>query len=292
MDASLMQVRWIRKRSRSAVWSRRLAIFFLQLLILTVLLHRFGSLGTQAALNLLSVSITGLILAFGLGIFGLIRIWRRDDLGAVQAVFGVLLALAGLAPFLWFGGQAAFLPPIDDVATTPANPLPFKDLSMRPADANPIRPLTPSEVKAQEKAYPDVHPLDLERSVTDAFALVRAAMHQLGWHIVVSDPPAPGGVGYLQAIDRTMIMGFTDDVAASVTAKGKDSVLNVRSASRYGRSDIGANAARILALFSQVKSDINEGEKPILERAGTPPPPPVPPHRPRGRRKHGGSAGR
>ncbi|HEV7464023.1 MAG TPA: hypothetical protein VGN85_08980, partial [Methyloceanibacter sp.] len=52
--------RYAVKEAREATWARRIALFFVQLLILTVLLHRFASLSTPVAMNLLAVSIVGL----------------------------------------------------------------------------------------------------------------------------------------------------------------------------------------------------------------------------------------
>ncbi|MGH6784886.1 MAG: hypothetical protein ACREBP_09725, partial [Sphingomicrobium sp.] len=63
------------KEAREATWARRIALFFVQLLILTVLLHRFASLATPAALNLIGVSIAGLFVAIGIAVFAIVRIW-------------------------------------------------------------------------------------------------------------------------------------------------------------------------------------------------------------------------
>ena len=48
--------RYAVKEAREAKWARRMALFFLQLLILTVLLHHFAALDTPAAINLIGVS--------------------------------------------------------------------------------------------------------------------------------------------------------------------------------------------------------------------------------------------
>ena len=39
---------YLQKTVHEGLWARRMALFFLQLLILTVLLHRFGTLATPA----------------------------------------------------------------------------------------------------------------------------------------------------------------------------------------------------------------------------------------------------
>lgn len=84
------------KEAHEAGWARRIALFFVQLLILTVLLHRFASLTTPAALNLVIVSIAGLFIAIGIAVFALVRIWFGGQIGAAQAFAAILIALLGL----------------------------------------------------------------------------------------------------------------------------------------------------------------------------------------------------
>ncbi len=50
--------------------------------------------------------------------------------------------------------------------------------------------------------------------------------------------------------------------------------LNVRSVSRYGLHDLGANATRIRTLFAEVKTALEKGEKTGLEKAAKPKPEP------------------
>ena len=61
LSARYATARYAVKEAREAIWARRVALFFVQLMILTVLLHRFASLATPAALNLIGVSIAGLL---------------------------------------------------------------------------------------------------------------------------------------------------------------------------------------------------------------------------------------
>jgi uncharacterized protein (DUF1499 family) len=283
-----MITRLPQKELRSATWARRLAVFFIQLLILTVILHRFFSLTTPAAINLLAVSGLGLLVALLMAAIALWRIWYGDYLGSGQAVSGLLVALVGLAPFAYYGALGLHLPALTDVETSPRQPIPFKDLSVRPPDANPIKTPTLSQIEAQEAAYPAVHPMEIDRGANEAFALVRLAMHHLHWHVVDSEPPGLAGKGYMQATARTLIMGYTDDVAVRVTGNAQQSSLDVRSVSRYGRTDFGQNAKRIQALFDEVKADIEKGERPALQRTspnGAPPMPPRPAHPPRRSRR-------
>ena len=59
-------------------------------------------------------------------------------------------------------------------------------------------------------------------------------------------------------------MGFRDDVVVRVSAAGAGARIDVRSASRYGTHDFGANARRVVALLS----DIDDAMGDALDRAG------------------------
>ncbi len=63
--------------------------------------------------------------------------------------------------------------------------------------------------------------------------------------------PAPRD-GLIEAIARTPILGFRDDVVVRVRPTPDGARIDVRSASRYGRHDLGANAARVRALIDDV----------------------------------------
>ena len=54
----------------------------------------------------------------------------------------------------------------------------------------------------------------------------------------------------LRAIDRTALFRFVDDVDARVDAQAR--LLHVRSASRVGRGDLGANRRRVSAWLRQL----------------------------------------
>ena len=130
---------YLQKTVHEGLWARRMALFFVQLLILTVLLHRFGSLATPAALNLLTVSIGGLVLAIIVAVAGLVRIWFGGQIGAGQAFAGIAIALIGLALPAYYLSQFFLLPQLNDVETTPRQPMQFSQLAaQRPADANRI----------------------------------------------------------------------------------------------------------------------------------------------------------
>lgn len=256
------------KEAREATWAKRIALFFVQLLILTAVLHHFATLTTPAAINLLFVSIGGLFLAILIAIASLVRIWFGGQTGAGQAFAAIFIACIGLAAPLYFASQAIIKPRLNDVQTNPAEPIAFKTLSaLRPADANPIRDPDEAAIEMQEQAYPDLAPMALERSATEVFSLVHEAVERLGWTIVSSEAPGEAEPGRIEATDRTLVMGFTDDVVVRVKGDDTYAVIDARSVSRYGWHDLGANADRIRNLFAEIATALEKGEKTVLEQA-------------------------
>ncbi|HSD93082.1 MAG TPA: DUF1499 domain-containing protein [Methyloceanibacter sp.] len=260
--------RYAVKEAREATWARRIALFFVQLLILTALLHHFGSLTTPAAINLLGVSIAGMLLAIAVAVASLVRIWFGGQTGGAQAFAAIFIACLGLAVPGFYLSHAVTLPRLTSVETSPDEPLQFNTLaSMRPADANPIPVPDDVAIEAQEEAYPDIAPISLERSAAEVFSLVHEAVERLGWTIVTSEAPGETGPGRIEATDRTLVMGFTDDVVVQIKGDDTHAIINARSASRYGLHDLGTNAARVRGLFAEITTALEKGEKTVLEQA-------------------------
>lgn len=260
--------RYTVKEAHEAVWARRIALFFVQLLILTVLLHRFASLSTPAAINLLVVSIAGLLVAIAIAVGSIIRIWFGGQSGASHAVAAVFIACLGLALPGYYLAKAARLPMLTDVQTSPDEPLEFTTLNtMRPANAIPLKDPTPAQIDAQDDAYPDLEAMTLERSAPEVFSIVHEAVDRLGWDIVVNEPPGETGIGHIEATARSLIMGFTNDVVIQIKGDDAHAQIDARSVSRYGMTDFGANAKYIRKLFAEVSAALEKGEKTVLEQA-------------------------
>jgi len=260
--------RYTVKEAHEAVWARRIALFFVQLLILTVLLHRFASLSTPAAINLLVVSLAGLLIAIAIAVGSLIRIWFGGQSGASHAVAAVFIACLGLALPGYYLAKAARLPMLTDVQTSPDEPLEFTTLNtMRPANAIPLKDPTPTQIDAQDDAYPDLDAMTLERSAPEVFSIVHEAVDRLGWDIVVNEPPGETCIGHIEATARSLIMGFTNDVVIQIKGDDAHAQIDARSVSRYGMTDFGANAKYIRKLFAEVSAALEKGEKTVLEQA-------------------------
>jgi len=106
---------------------------------------------------------------------------------------------------------------------------------------------TLGEIAAE--AYPAVRPLTTPAAPDVAFAAALAEARAQGWDIITEDATART----LDATATTFWFGFKDDVAVRVRAEGAGSVIDVRSTSRVGLSDLGANAARIESYLAGVE---------------------------------------
>ena len=79
-------------------------------------------------------------------------------------------------------------------------------------------------------------------------------MKRLRYQIIAEDPPGPRKPGVIEAVDRTLVIGFYDDVIVRVTAEQGRARIDVRSASRYGAHDLGRNAARVRRLLVELQT--------------------------------------
>jgi len=94
----------------------------------------------------------------------------------------------------------------------------------------------------QKKSYPDIVTQKRAESREAVFQRALEIVRGSGWEILAEDPNA----GRIEATDTTFWFGFKDDIVIRVRADGPNSaLLDIRSISRVGRSDAGANAARI-----------------------------------------------
>ena len=263
MTAVLLQ-----RMSKQARWSRRVAVFAAQVVIVSVLLHRFELLKTPVATNLLAIGAFGGFVALALAGIALVRIWREGLLGGGYAAGGAFIGLLLLAGPIWYLPDLLTQPKINDISTDLQSPPQFEFISsLRAEDANPTAYPGREFSEKQIEAYPDIRPMVLERSAEETFDLAREAVNRLDWKIVSERKPKGGASGRIEAVTSTLFMGYTDDIVVRVSPRTGQAQIDVRSASRYGDHDFGANARRIRRLFTEVKVGLEKGEREALDIA-------------------------
>jgi uncharacterized protein (DUF1499 family) len=175
---------------------------------------------------------------------------RRRALGAL---LGALLGVAaggaafGLPWAMIQRAQAA--PPIHDITTDTRDPPLFVALAAaRRAAPNGIAYGGAAVAAEQRRAYPDILPLALGAHPPAAFERCLEAARGLGWKIAAANPAALR----IEATATTPFFGFKDDIVIRITPLEAASRVDIRSASREGRGDLGTNARRIRAFYREM----------------------------------------
>lgn len=165
----------------------------------------------------------------------------RDPIGRQKAWVGLAIGLGLIVAVLAAAAGGGGAPPINDVTTDLEDPPAFAPASAAPGYAGRELGYPPEFVAIVQEAYPDLAPLVLDTAVDEAYVRALAKAQALGWTIVARDDADHLFV----AQDRTKLFRFVDDVAVRVRAEGTGARVDVRSKSRDGQGDLGANAARI-----------------------------------------------
>ncbi len=244
----------------AAMWTSRVALFSVGLVLTTLALHRLFWMPSLVALNLFKVGFAGVALAILLALAAFVTIWRRGTPGVSRAVFGLAVSFALLAWPASLIPVYRSLPEINDVTTDTQSPPPFPVLSKirKEVQANSATYQAAKFAEAQHKAYPDIGPLMVDRSVEETYEIVVATLQRMKMRIVNEELPNPrsGQPGLVEATDLTQIMGFHDDVVMRVTGDQRRTRVDVRSASRYGRHDLGRNALRVRTVVKELAARI------------------------------------
>lgn len=210
--------------------------------------YRFGLWHFSLSFKVMQYAAYAGSAAFAVSLLALI-LGRRHSLP--WAALGLLLGgVAGGFPAAQYQ-KVRSLPYIHDISTDTQNPPEFAAvLPLRAGAPNPAVYAGAELAAQQAAAYPDIQPLVLELAPAAAFERALATARRLGWEIVATD--ADGG--RIEATDTTFWFGFKDDVVVRVAPADGGSRIDVRSLSRIGKSDVGANAARIRRYLAAVQA--------------------------------------
>lgn len=217
------------------------------------------SLQTGYQLMILGIAPAFASIALILGVFGLVAaLLIPPRKGAVTALVSVALGAVVLFGIAQHRLGAADTPPIHDVATDWRDPLLFSPamLAVRGEKANPVE-LAPVVPEGPRNAFlgrpvamvnastcPAATPAVLESDVPFAYNRARIAVMKFGWTIVTDDRAG----GRLEATARSLWLNQPYDVVVRVRPEGAGARVDIRSISRFGQSDRGANCQLVTRL--------------------------------------------
>lgn len=228
-----------------------------------------ASFGTEIGLWPLKVGLTLLVPAIAAGAIGFAAgvawAWsalaRNESTGARWGMIGLIGSAIAVGVPLNDVRLYYVSPPIHDISTDIEYAPAFKALLPLRKDAEngpdydgpklvafDGKKMTVSAL--QKRYYEDVIPFIVFGKPLAIFWRGLNAANAMGWHVVAFDPRD----GRIEATDSSFWFGLTDDIVIRVKAAGKlGARLDIRSKSRVGQNDLGANAARIRAFVKKLK---------------------------------------
>ena len=102
------------------------------------------------------------------------------------------------------------------------------------------------------RRYPDIQPAEFAQAIAAVFSAALAVAGKLEWNVAA----AVESEGRIEATATTRLLRFKDDVVIRIRASRQGSQLDIRSASRMGSSDLGANAKRIRAFLHEINNTL------------------------------------
>lgn len=164
-----------------------------------------------------------------------------------------VLALVAVAMPVSMMSKASTVPPIHDITTDVTNPPAFVAVApLREGAPNPITYEGGEVTKQQLEAYPEIKTQLLPQNLEAVLSAAENAIVALGWERAQGALP-----NTLEATDTTLWFGFKDDVVIRLTPKNNNTLVDVRSKSRVGKSDLGKNAQRINAFFDELRKQLS-----------------------------------
>jgi uncharacterized protein (DUF1499 family) len=210
--------------------------------------------GFRAGFSLLKWSAYGELAVAVAAVIGCVLAFSRGQ-GSGLPLFVVACVIsfaAVIVPFRMYLTVRS-VPAIHDITTDMENPPQFDAVLVARKNAlNPAEYGGDTVAQQQKKAYPDIAPLILDIPADKAFDKALAAAEKQGWQIVNADKNRH----MIEATDTTFWFGFKDDIVVRIVPEGKGSRIDIRSLSRVGKSDVGANAGRIRRYLAALKKGV------------------------------------
>ncbi|AGH47603.1 hypothetical protein C427_5506 [Paraglaciecola psychrophila 170] len=222
-------------------------VLALLLLLLSGPLYQAEILGLMNAFFAMRIA---LILGAVAIVFALIQvIFMRKTISWPVTGIAVLCAAVAIFMPLSMMNKAKSVPPIHDITTDLVNPPRFMAILALRADApNPAAYQGEEIASQQREAYPELETQKYPQTTEQVFDAALATVKSMGLEVVTSDK----SLGLIEAYDTTTWFGFVDDVVIRIQNSEQMTILDARSKSRVGMSDIGKNAERLNTLIAGV----------------------------------------
>ena len=247
MSGTTTDAKWTR---RISTWARALAIAAIVIAAAGVTLGRYDLVPKLAGFGGLAAGGLLALVAFVLGLCGLILNLRHPTSTRSRAILALVLSMPFVAFIVTRPAMSGTVPAIHDITTDLANPPEFTKLPLRPDNLTGVGTVD-NWRKLHAAAYGDLKPVRIAKAPAQVIADAARIAKKQGWDVALEDPAA----GKLEATASVSFIRFHDDIAvrAAPLDGGSASLVDVRSVSRIGVSDMGVNAKRIRAFLSELQ---------------------------------------
>lgn len=176
-----------------------------------------------------------------------------------------LLAILVAGAFVGYLGNqiriARTVPRIHDIATNVDDYPRFYRLTVRADNLESVPDMGRREWAAlpprerwkaiHREYYGDIAPIRVPWSVEETMTRARRLAEERGWEIVTFDPAN----GILEAVDTSFFFRFKDNIVvrARPMSAGNGAIVDMRSISRVGVSDVGVNARRVRDFLADLR---------------------------------------
>ena len=244
--------RLVQKLARLPHIALGLAVLSILALIISGLGHQWGWWHFRSGFTIMRYAAYGGIAAAILALIG--GVLTRPGSGRRGFPLAVIALVVGGITFGYPYYQLRIVysvPFIHDITTDTINPPQFVDVvPLRAGVENPPQYDGAEVAQQQLEAYPDLGAVRFDEPPDQVFLAAHDAAQSMGWEMVA----ASAEEGRIEATDTTLWYGFKDDVVIRVAEEAGGTIVDVRSKSRVGRSDLGVNAKRIRAYIAELHS--------------------------------------
>lgn len=245
--------------SKLAIWSRRLALFAVAAALIAIIIVRAGLIEAVPGMATLGGALAFAGLGILLALASFVTIWRQGLGGLGYAVTAIFVGAALLAYPAYLGVKAYTLPPIYDITTDVLDPPAFDAVRrLRSRATNPVQYAGLYAAEQQRDLYPEITPLELSVAPKTAYDHALALVNKRRWLVLdAREPQAKRRDGRIEAVARTPIMGFREDLVIRIRGADEEARVDMRSSSRYGFHDVGSNASRIRGFLDSLEAEVD-----------------------------------
>jgi uncharacterized protein (DUF1499 family) len=243
-------------------WAFRLVAAGFALAVVSAGAALFSGIGYQMGLwhfrtgfAIIRWAFFGGLAGVALSLVGVFMPSRRSATALAMALIGIVIGGAtAYVPWSW-KQTVESLPFIHDITTDLENPPAFVAVArVRAEGDHPVAYDGPEVAEQQRKAYPDLASFVTGADAGKVFEQAKTVIAVMGMELV--DESA--AEGRIEATQTSLLYGFKDDMVVRISTNSDGTVVDVRSKSRVGRSDIGQNAKRIRTFLARLKAALGE----------------------------------